>query len=513
MEEGRNRKRGHVIIWRGRCVFVRMFGCSFDELIPSSVFALSSKGLAGLFGGFYIGAQVAVSLVLSSLSVPKLSNSLIATRTTNIILSPTKCVPSNGTPSFHYVAAMGYAIVISAILFSILRAKGFTTAPSPPPPEPGSSGTADQAPRPRRWLWLLALFALLVGGIGAYFYLCRTVPAAAFVCFGGDFLPFIEGYLHRGRVATTARISACISTIMALIYSAAYYGLQYTRILCLALASHSGCLFLYRKSSRLRRIVCIRITDPSNYYHWGVFLGSVSLLAFVAQQRWALWGIYTYGLLLLMTTGIFLNHICLASVYQIALDMWYFESQEQRAMILGPILLHLAVVMFSTFSVLFFNGVPATARALYRSTVLLRRRPSLLSCFLLDCLYGALALVICSLPLVIGSILTVYGLNPEYSQMLWCHTPCSPRWWASVRRIRRIFGALYHSWIDVDIKYWRDLIPALWNMAGNVFEVWQTLNHTQKMLIVAPAVLFYGYYYIIPAAKKLPASIRRLRQG
>ncbi|KAJ7911992.1 hypothetical protein B0H13DRAFT_2478898 [Mycena leptocephala] len=113
-----------------------------------SLFSFSSKGLVGLFGGFFIGAQVTLNMiVLSGLSVPK--TSLYATRTTEIVLMPTKCVPSNGTIHLPYVAAMGYAIVIFASLFSILRAKGFGHSQALPDGRPPSPD--DPIPMTRRY--------------------------------------------------------------------------------------------------------------------------------------------------------------------------------------------------------------------------------------------------------------------------------------------------------------------------------------------------------------------------
>ncbi|KAJ7499754.1 hypothetical protein FB451DRAFT_1206427, partial [Mycena latifolia] len=90
--------------------------------IPSSVFSvfsLSSKVFVGLCSGLVIGSKVAVTQFI--LSIPK--DTFRATRTTEIILLPSKCVLSRPPASFSYIAALCYITFIFASVFCILRAK------------------------------------------------------------------------------------------------------------------------------------------------------------------------------------------------------------------------------------------------------------------------------------------------------------------------------------------------------------------------------------------------------
>ncbi|KAJ7916312.1 hypothetical protein B0H13DRAFT_2323586 [Mycena leptocephala] len=114
--------------------------------IPSSalsLFSFSSKGLVGILSGLCVGSQV-VALVLSSSLKTEFTAVTRTSRTVEIV--PTRCVLSNGTLSFPYVAAMGYATLLFAGLVYILRAKGFScdssnghSLPDPPSADNPSS--------------------------------------------------------------------------------------------------------------------------------------------------------------------------------------------------------------------------------------------------------------------------------------------------------------------------------------------------------------------------------------
>ncbi|KAJ7845091.1 hypothetical protein B0H13DRAFT_2676039 [Mycena leptocephala] len=260
--------------------------------IPSSVlslFSFSSKGLVGLLGGFCIGAQLTVSIVLSSLSVPKITDSLnLATRTTEVVLLPTKCALSNGTISFPYVAAMGYATIIFAS-FYILRAKGLScslstfppiqnpphghppnpdeptplslitpprtfslshshnvvnTQPPSPPPEPSSLCTTGKAPRQNRWIWLLLLLLsivvmLLVGTYVYFYFTCPDSPATldAFTSFWVQAVSATEVFFRKGCIAGAACISTVSSYISTISTYISSYGWQHSKLLLISLTS------------------------------------------------------------------------------------------------------------------------------------------------------------------------------------------------------------------------------------------------------------------------------------
>jgi hypothetical protein len=151
-------------------------------------------------------------------------------------------------------------------------------------------------------------------------------------------------------------------------------------------------------------------------------------------------------------------------------------------MILGPAILHFAVVVLCALFRGLVNGIPTIARAFKRLAVSVYHRPSLLVSFLWDCICRAWILTLLSLPLVMISALTVYLMDPQYSQMLQRHPFLSRRWWISVRRVYRLFVGRYRTWIYVDIKFWRQFFPLLLRRARSWLEVWYTLNDIQKMV-------------------------------
>lgn len=331
------------------CINVRLLTCLAADMItshlnpyhnmlqiPSSVlslFSFSSKGLAGLFGGFCIGAQLTVSIVLSGLSVPKITDSLnLATRTTEIVLLPTKCALSNGTISFPYVAAMGYATIIFASFFYILRAKGFgcslstfppiqnpphghppnpdeptplslitpprtfslsqshnvvNTQPSSPPPEPSSLCTTGKAPRRNRWIWLLLLLLsivvmLLVGTYVYFYFTCPDSPATldAFTSFWVQAVLATEIFLRKGYIAAAGCISTVNSYISTIGTFVSSYGWQHSKLLLISLTSTistyiSSYGWQYSKLlliSITNHFVCVRIVKALKHRVYAVRL-------------------------------------------------------------------------------------------------------------------------------------------------------------------------------------------------------------------------------------------------
>ncbi|KAJ7698658.1 hypothetical protein B0H17DRAFT_1196757 [Mycena rosella] len=218
--------------------------------IPSSVHSLISSSSV-IFG---LGAHIAFSILLSGLSIPK--NSFVATGTTNIFLSPTKCVPSPGTIAFPYLAAMAYTTIIFATLFCILRAKGFSSVDKQPPSPPAeSSCSTEKTPHRRLWGWLfwfIYIILVLVAGVGAYIYFTTydsrdvlpeiLTPWASFFRKG---FPLVERFYRAGCIAAASRISAAKIYIY-------LHGWQYFKILLIALSTHSVSLIIVSSAHRLR---------------------------------------------------------------------------------------------------------------------------------------------------------------------------------------------------------------------------------------------------------------------
>ncbi|KAJ7753706.1 hypothetical protein B0H16DRAFT_1886783 [Mycena metata] len=287
----------------------------------SSVLSLSSsKGFVGLL---YIGARVMLSTVLAGFS-DGVKNGLSATRTTEIILSPTKSVLSNGNLSNPYMAAMGYATVILITLFLILRAKGSSytspcspgpspppTSPSPeypvpsasksspggappshnhsgmgseppsPPPDPGSD-SADDTPRRSPW-WLLLLLVVLAAG--SYIYFTRNPDSSVVLAktLGSQIAWRMERCFLDISNAWTAAVSP-IST-------ARIYILQHGRHIAtttlLGLATHGVCFVVL---AALRHL-CLYLVPrhPTSYAPICFWISSITALVSLPQLRWMLW--------------------------------------------------------------------------------------------------------------------------------------------------------------------------------------------------------------------------------
>jgi hypothetical protein len=189
------------------------------------------------------------------------------------------------------------------------------TQPPSPPPEPDSDSSANQTPRRNGWLWLLLLL-LLMGLIGTclYFYVTWLDTAAMSPSFTQLSVFVLERYFQKGRSYVSL------------------YGLQYSKILLLAVSSHSSCIFLYRRSYRLRSLVYTRLSACLNYCS-REFLGSLCLLASVSRLRWVLWAIYTYGSVLLMLASIAIDRHIL-SFYQPTKNSWCLSLTERSVRIL-----------------------------------------------------------------------------------------------------------------------------------------------------------------------------------
>ncbi|KAJ7481787.1 hypothetical protein FB451DRAFT_1444363 [Mycena latifolia] len=416
--------------------------------IPSSVlslFSFSSKGLVGLFGGFYVGAQITASILLSGLSdVSSLkSSNFRATRTLKAVLQPTKCVPSSSTASFSYVVIVAYVTVMFASLFYILCAKGFcassssacgqspprgqptnpedpipassTTSsraysparnhhavgnqPPSPPPEPGSSGSTDKAPRRIWWLfWALLLIVAFLGFAGIYIYFTTRNSLADLVV---GVSPWIQ-HLSALESGSFWWYHAVVSRISAVKLHIFLHGLHYCKILLLALASHSGLFSIHGRLSRLCSIMANRTCTIFFHYDGAVILGSVCVLASISPLNWVF---YAHGSALAV---VFITPLLYLSNYLPVIDvlysLWSYFSLTERSVILGPSILHLATLSVWT-AIRGLMGVPSFIRALRRQAVCVHHRPSIVIYFLADSMYLAFEATVCSLPLVYSWIL------------------------------------------------------------------------------------------------------------
>ncbi|KAJ6572034.1 hypothetical protein B0H19DRAFT_675648 [Mycena capillaripes] len=500
--------------------------------IPSSVFTLvsfSSKGFVGLFGGFCIGAQLALNIVLSGLSeVPKNSLSF-ATRTTEIFLLPTKCGLSSGTISFPYVAAMGYATVVFAGLFFILRAKGFShgqvlpdgRSPSPgypvsdgsplsrravsparnhfgmggqppsPPFDPGSRCVSDKAPRRNRWMWLLLIFvALALVGLGGYIYFTypdsRTAASLHIIAFlGTQTVSAAERFIQHGWAAAKSLVLA--SRIIE-------NGWQLSKIILLTLASHSAYILIFTTL----RCVCRMILAPLLHLFISFFLLCMAAVA-SPPLRWILW--YYWGCFTVQEVN---WHMLRFSSYLSSVAASYFP---ELSTIIGVIVVH----TFAACLQIIAAGFPSIARAVFREISV---HPPFV-------LFGDFIIEIPVFCVWLGhpAVLHYFELGPRWKQ--WRSFSCKQ----SRDTVRVTFWRLvqeHRAWKSTQIQDLHELTSGFSNTLLATlkasWETWCTLPLIQQFLIVAPAIIFYSYpyiLYILPSTrrmKELKVHIRNWRR-
>ncbi|KAJ6544284.1 hypothetical protein B0H19DRAFT_1238758 [Mycena capillaripes] len=462
--------------------------------IPSSVLALfssSSKGIVGLLGGLCIGTQVAVNLVLYG---SKTEFSVVRATPTIEIVVPTRCVLSNDTLSFPYVAAMGYAIVIFLGLFCMLRAKGFASAsssgsvpshqPPVPPSDPGSNSSADKRRRRcRRIYWLtLLLAALIVLVIRVFFaYYAPSHPVhpilLPFHSVGLQVLSLVDLSLSYLRVSVARNISTLTAHLSLL-------GRQYRRILLLALASHFASILL---TLAFRRVCRRLIILPANV--WSglivVIFAPFGVIASIPQLRWIYWMIYY--------TASWREPV--PDVRQILLLIYRFSAlvdflSVDAAMVVAPVIIHAVTTSLWTV-VVGLLGIPCTARAVFQLLSL----PGLLRFLVVFSVNTTVFIVVFFL---FASPTVHYDIMyPHERDALWRSFPC-PESRAQTLQLFSYFLRRFQTWRSDQIANIPAFISGLQDAFKAGFNVaWETLSSRP---------LRYSTY--ISTSSPLPADFR-----
>ncbi|KAF7331086.1 hypothetical protein MVEN_02448900 [Mycena venus] len=480
--------------------------------IPSSILSLvslSSKGFVRIFGGLCISTQIVVTLVLST---EYTVTAVRATKTQAVEHVPTRCVLSNGMIPFPYIAAMGYATVIFASLFCILRAKGFTSSrpsnpddhgpdfslsfnrgatftpnniPPSPPSDPGSSLSTNQGRRrhPCRWfLWLFLILLALVS-VGVYVfavYYARSQPLPpsllAFKSFVDEGLQWIQMGIPDLWASAATGISALTSQLV-------LHARKYTRIFPIVMASHSvGVL-----GNLAFRRVCRRVGTIS-LAMWTALTVVVFVPAFIIacipQLRWIYW-----------------IHVPDLNVHDVksvisALPFLATLNVVEIAMVAGPAVIYVATTCL--WSV--FVGLP---RIRSMSTKVIRR---------LSCQHDRVFFLVFSLGvtvyLVAFSVFITFRehyitMHADAKQILWHSLSCL-ECRKQARGIFLFFFEQHQTWKATQIKKIPVLISGVQDAVVAGFSLsWGSLNWAHKLLIVAPAAIFYIYLDIMPVARRL----------
>ncbi|KAJ7481780.1 hypothetical protein FB451DRAFT_1364887 [Mycena latifolia] len=358
--------------------------------------------------------------------------------------------------------------------------------PPSPPPEPGLSGSMDKAPRRIWWLfWVLLLIVAFLGFAGIYIYFATRNSLADLVVVVSPWIQHLS-VLESGSFWWFHAAVLWISVFKLHIF---LHGLHYCKILLLALASHSGFFSIHGRLSRLCSFMANRTCAIFFHYNGVVFLGSACLLASISPLNWVF---YAYGSVL---AGVFITPLLYLWNYLLAIDalysLWSSFSLAERSVILGPSILHLAILSVWTV-IRGLLGVPSFIRALRRQAVCIHRRPSLVIYFLLGCPYFALAATASCLPLIHWRIF-IEATNPAlrcpYSYFSGRWVCAAEEMWSKYRNMRPIY-----------IELGRKFALALLGTAKAVFDSWCILGYIPKLLIMAPVVGYYGHLHIVSVA-------------
>ncbi|KAJ7121003.1 hypothetical protein C8R44DRAFT_171068 [Mycena epipterygia] len=207
------------------------------------------------------------------------------------------------------------------------------------------------------------------------------------------------------------------------------------------------------------------------------------------------------------------------SHYTLIVDAWYSLSFVEGSVIVGPTIVHIVVLGFTSSLMGLINAIHFAARTFQRLSISVYRQPSRLLDFPLDCVRLALTATLSSLPMAFVCLSYEYSVHPHIKAILWRYPFLCRRWRNAVRRVYWILVWRYRDCISIHIKMWGYFIPDLLAATRVVFdfclETWFVLGGLQKLAIVVPAAAYYGYFYIIPAVRRLfevPVLIRKWRR-
>ncbi|KAJ6591243.1 hypothetical protein DFH09DRAFT_1139090, partial [Mycena vulgaris] len=541
-----------------------------------SLFSFSFKGLVSFLGGFCIGAQVTANILLSSLSAAKNSSLratrtfeiiLLPTKcdlSNGTISSPYVALIAYATVVFAslfcILRAKGFTSSSSSTctqpsphgeppspddpLHSKASPRAFSLAhkrngvgnhPPSPPPEPDSSGSTDKPPRRNSWLfWLLLLLlavVLLLGVSGIYICLTDNHSRAELLAVASPFiqhLSFLENGFFDGFLAVASYIStvqiyislpidgflAVASYIATVQIHISLPSFHCCKILLLTLASHSGSIFIQARLSRLASFTATRILACLGY-RCGVSFGTIFLLAFVSPLRWVLYALYGYGWVFVMFIVVPLadnqSFSKCSTTPGPVYSLWISLSSTDRSVMLGPTLIQLTILGVGSL-LRGLMSVPFITSALRRQALWIQHRPFLVTRFLSHCLSLAYPATLASIPFVNWYMAS--ELTDDDNMRILMHHPFLGWRWCDAARL--LVVAKYRDMKSAHFRLWQQSTLALLGTGRTAFDsclkTWEVLDGIPKLLIVAPVVVYYGYFHIIPAARRLPGLIRNWRR-
>ncbi|KAJ6591254.1 hypothetical protein DFH09DRAFT_197260 [Mycena vulgaris] len=181
---------------------------------------------------------------------------------------------------------------------------------------------------------------------------------------------------------------------------------------------------------------------------------------------------------------------------------WQSFSLAEKSMIIGPAIIQGAIAAISSAClILLFQGLGSIF------SVTAERRLDFL-CLCAVFIAGDYACDKVFYPA------TFY--RTELMHPVWKYPFLSRRWRKAVRNLYLIPVRDYRTWKSAEWESLHDTASSLHMIVATTFnsclETWGTLCCVQKLLIVAPAVIYYSYFYMIPAGRRLPRLIRKWRR-
>ncbi|KAJ7698635.1 hypothetical protein B0H17DRAFT_1050258, partial [Mycena rosella] len=104
-------------------------------------------------------------------------------------------------------------------------------------------------------------------------------------------------------------------------------------------------------------------------------------------------------------------------------------------------------------------------------------------------------------------------LTAEAQQTLWNSLSFTRRARREMRIVLWQVVWYYEDWKAAQLEAFHELTAGLPNTLLKAWcGIWSHLHPTHKLLIVAPAIIFYGYFCFIPAARRIPWLIEKWRR-
>ncbi|KAJ6474096.1 hypothetical protein DFH09DRAFT_1215908 [Mycena vulgaris] len=229
------------------------------------------------------------------------------------------------------------------------------------------------------------------------------------------------------------------------------------------------------------------------------------LLASFSPLHWVLWTMYTYALLTAICLAPLFNH--LSSFYPALVATWY--SPLAQSSVIGPtVIIPLGILALGSFLVGLLDVVPFTVASVCH-------RPVLLLHLLLNCFCLAATIALCSLLVTYWYLMQVCITHPDIQDVLWHHLIFTRSWRNALPVAHSITVRDYRHWKARQIEALDGFSSWLLRHFMAVFkscaETWCNMGCFQKRHL-APIVVYYGYFYVILTARRVPEVIRNWRR-